>query len=221
MSARIQAVSPADMTRFAKMPFEGGGNDMKGQFQYASLKKRLQDVRKALDAERDQWIEEGAAALKRENPAALSMQNEFRSMPQKLRECGTTVDFEMVDDNPFVWRVVVFGKPMSNLDGGVFKVLLVWPLTFPEDAPRVTVETPIFHHKVSPDGVLCYQPDKPAEYRSHVEAAIEAIVGETTCSDAFSSVNPEASILLWGGPDQKKIYNRKLRRSAQDSAEYA
>lgn len=209
-----------DGKQFPTMPFEHGGNGMNGTFDYTNLKKRLEKVKKLLEEETERWIEEGADAVRKDNPTALSMQNEIASMPQHFRERDTTLDFELVDENPYHWKVIIFGKPMTNLDEGIFDMRVVFSPRFPEEQPRVTIKTPIFHHRVSPDGVLCYTPKKPENIKSHIEAAVEAIVGNTACPNAWTVVNPEASELLWGNEDQKKQYNRRLRRSAQQSSEY-
>jgi len=37
--------------------------------------------------------------------------------------------------------------------------------------------------------------------------------------DPRTLVNPEAAKLFWGSKDDKKIYNRKLRRAVQQSME--
>jgi ubiquitin-conjugating enzyme E2 Z len=209
-----------DGRRMQMTPFESASNGMSGIFNYTSLKKRLEAVRDALNAETKSWIQEGADAVKKESPLALSASNMFKNMPQKMGQCGSTLDFELVDDNPFVWRVILFGQPMTNLDEGIFKIKIVFSVRFPEEQPRVTVETPIFHHKVSPDGVLAYIPANPADHKSHIEAIVETLVGNAPCPDCFMSPNPEAEILRWGTPEQRKMYSRKLRRSAQQSSEY-
>lgn len=119
----------------------------------------------------------------------------------------------------FVWDLTLFGKPMTNLDGGVFNITLSIPPTFPEAQPRVKVETPIFHHRVASSGILCYFPRKEDEIASHLEAIVAALEDENTTYDPRAVVNPGAFALYWGGDEKRKFYNRKLRRSAQDSSE--
>ena len=209
-----------DGKKFPTMPFEFGNNQMSGNFGYTSLKLRLERVKRLLDEEAEQWITDGAESLKKEKPNALTMQNELASMPQHFREkSDTMLDFEAVDGNPYHWKIIIFGSPMTNLDEGIFDMRVVFSPRFPEEQPRVTIKTPIFHHRVSPDGVLCYSVKKPENIKSHIEAAIQAVVGDTTCPDAWTVVHPEASELLWGNDEQKKQYNRRLRRSAQQSSE--
>ena len=113
----------------------------------------------------------------------------------------------------------MYGKPMTNLDGGIFKIRMIFNLGFPREQPRVTVETPLFHRRITEDGVLCYFPQKSEEVSSHLEAIIKAIEDENPRYDPRAVVNQEASKLFWGSAEQKKIYNRRLRRSAQESAE--
>ena len=62
-------------------------------------------------------------------------------------------------------------------------------------------------------------PKKPGEINSHIEGIVEAIEQESPRYDPRTLVNLEASKLLWGDDASKKIYNRKLRRSAQESSE--
>jgi ubiquitin-conjugating enzyme E2 Z len=108
---------------------------------------------------------------------------------------------------------------MTNLDGGMFRIMLYISPKFPDVLPRVKFATPIFHHRVSPDGILCYDATRKDDMRSHIEAIIAAIEEESPAYDPRTLVNPEAAKLYWGGSDDKKLYNRRLRRSVQDSAE--
>ncbi|KAI6876825.1 hypothetical protein KC334_g18009 [Hortaea werneckii] len=91
------------------------------------------------------------------------------------------------------------------------------PPTFPTVQPRLKVETPIFHHRVSSTGVLCYFPKKEDDIGSHIEAIVRTIQEEEPRFDPRTVVNPEAFSLYWGGQEKRKVYNRKLRRSAQES----
>lgn len=209
-----------DRVQFELTAFEGPSNGMMGAFEYYNLKHRLVRIRGALDDEADRWIKEGADTMKREVPVALTFRNTFSAMVEKFKRSDTPLDLELVDGNVFVWKLVMFGRPMTNLDGGIFKIKMIFTSSFPMEQPRVKVETPIFHHAISEDGILCYFPQKPTEISSHLEAIINAIQEESPRYDPRAVVRPEASSLLWGNAEQKKLYNRKLRRSAQESSEY-
>lgn len=152
---------------------------------------------------------------------ASNLQRQFEQIVEKYKKNDSvTLDLDLVDKNPFVWQLVLFGRPMTNLDGGIFRIMLYISPRFPDVQPHVRFETPIFHHRVSTDGILCYDPANKHDMRSHIEAIIGAIEEESPAYDPRTLVNPEAAKLFWGAADEKKLYNRRLRRSVQDSAEY-
>ncbi|KAJ4382773.1 hypothetical protein N0V86_001996 [Didymella sp. IMI 355093] len=210
-----------DGDRFEKMPFEGPGNTMEGTYQYTALRERLNKIFAALNQETEGWAAEGLLAVQKETSIASNLQRQFEQIVEKYKKNDSvTLDLNLVDKNPFVWQLVLFGRPMTNLDGGMFRIMLyINPTRWPDVLPRVRFETPIFHHRVSPDGVLCYDAANKQDMRSHIEAIIGAIEEESPAYDPRTLVNPEAAKLFWGAPDEKKLYNRRLRRSVQDSAE--
>lgn len=209
-----------DGDAFSKMPFEGGGNSMDGYFHYPELKKRLQIVKKTLMHETDCWASEGLSAKRREVGIAANLQRQFEQVVELYKKRSHfNVDFELVNGNPFVWQIVYFGKPMTHLDGGLFKIKVALSPRFPDEQPRVFLQTPLYHHRVSKDGVLCYFPKRSEDMKGHLEAIIEALEEEEPPYDPRTIVHPEASKLFWGSADDKKKYNRSLRRSVQRSNE--
>lgn len=205
---------------FAMMPFETGGNTMEGKFLYPELRQRLARIREMLVKETDRWAAEGLAAKKREAGIAANLQRQYEQIVESYsRDSSVTLDLEQVDKNPFVWQLTYFGRPMTNLDGGLFKIKIHFSVRFPEEQPRVLCLTPLFHHRISKDGVLCYFPIKPEEIKSHIEAIIEALEEENPAYDPRTMVHPEAAKLLWGSEEDKKMYNRRLRRAVQRSME--
>ncbi|KAF1951869.1 UBC-like protein [Byssothecium circinans] len=209
-----------DGDRFEKMPFEGPGNAMEGTFQYSALKKRLEVIHDRLNQEAQNWAAEGRLAVQREAGIASNLQRQFEQIVENYKaNDAIALNLELVDKNPFVWRLLLFGRPMTNLDGGMFGVMIYLSPRFPDVLPRVKFETPLFHHRVSPAGDLCYDASRKDDMKSHIEAIIEAIEEESPAYDPRTLVNLEAARLFWGTPDEKKMYNRRLRRSVQDSVE--
>ncbi|EAT77488.2 hypothetical protein SNOG_15263 [Parastagonospora nodorum SN15] len=209
-----------DGDRFEKMPFEGPGNTMEGCYQYTALRERLVKIFEELNKEMTGWAQEGMAAVHKEMGIASNLQRQFEQIVENYKTDGSvTLDLNLVERNPFVWQLVLFGRPMTNLDGGMFTIMLYISPKFPDVLPRVKFATPLFHHRVSPDGILCYDAARKDDMRSHIEAIIAAVEEESPAYDPRTLVNPEAANLFWGTSDQKKVYNRKLRRSVQDSAE--
>ncbi|KAF2277521.1 UBC-like protein [Westerdykella ornata] len=209
-----------DNTPFQKMPFEGGGNSMNGTFQYQALKKRLERIYEKLEEEKQQWIKEGKEAVQKESSKAVNLQRQFEQVVEAYKNQEmVNVELDLVDSNPFLWRLVLFGRPMTNLDGSMICVQIHLSPRFPEELPRAVMDPPIFHHRVSPKGIVCYHTRRVDDMGSHVNAIIQAIEEEAPAYDPRTLVNPEASRLLWGGPENKKIYNRRVRRSAEATME--
>ncbi|KAI9663652.1 MAG: hypothetical protein M1821_007142 [Bathelium mastoideum] len=209
-----------DDTPFMRMPFEGGGNSMEGKFNYSRLKRRLEIIRDQLDKETLAWAGLGQQAVQSESRIASNLQRQYEQVVEAFKKNDSvTIDIELVEKNPFVWHLVLFGRPMTNFDGGVFNIKVYFSPKFPEEQPRVTFETPLFHQRISSSGVLCYFPPRPEDVKAHIEAIVEAVEDEAPAYDPRTLVNPEAARLLWGNADAKKDYNRKLRRSVQRSSE--
>ena len=221
----LQAVEKASAEtkvgqKFEKMPFEGGSNSMDGTFQYPELKQRLETIRGALEKETESWAAEGLAAVQRELGIAANLQRQFEQIVEFYKKTDSVaLDLELLDNNPFTWQLVLFGRPMTNLDGGLFYIKVRFSPRFPDEQPRVVFTTPLFHQRISKDGVLCYFPQRADDVKSHVDAIIAAIEEESPAYDPRTLVNPEAAKLFWGTPEDKKMYNRRLRRAVQRTSE--
>ncbi|PQE19856.1 ubiquitin-conjugating enzyme protein [Rutstroemia sp. NJR-2017a BVV2] len=209
-----------DGQSFTRMPFECTGNCMDGKFNYTELERRLKLIRKTLDAETAHWATEGKISMQKESGVAANLQRQFEQVVEAYKkDKSVTLDIELEDKNPFVWNLTYFGRPMTNLDGGLFRIKVFFSPRFPEEQPRARFETPLFHHRIGADGTPCYTAKRVDDAKSHIEAIIEALEEVSPPYDPRTLVNPEASKLFWGSVDDKKVYNRKLRRSVQRSME--
>ncbi|PYI27914.1 ubiquitin-conjugating enzyme [Aspergillus indologenus CBS 114.80] len=220
-SAYMQSIDAAMLEyprkqKFTRMPFEHGNNSMDGHFDYAELKQRLVVIKSALVGEGSNWSAEGLAAKEQEWGIAVNLQRQYEQIMESMKSQNNfTIDLNLVDENPFVWKLNYFGKPMTHLDGGVFEIDIHLSPKFPEVQPRVSMRTSFFHVRVSPDGVLCYFPQRSEEMRYHIDGIVAALEEENPPYDPRTAVNPEASRLFWGTPEDRKRYNRELRRSIE------
>lgn len=221
----IQAIDQAERDvrenqNFTRMPFEGHSNGMEGKFNYPELRRRMATILKALKSETAHWAKEGVVLVRKETSLASYLERQVQHIAEQYRKNDSvTMDIDLEKKNPFVWVLTYFGRPMTQLDGGMFVIKLSISPRFPEEQPRVFFETNMFHHRISKDGVLCYFPQRPEDIKSHVQAIVEAIEDTEPPYDPRTLVHPEASRLYWGTTEEKRQYNRQLRRAVQRSME--
>jgi len=107
LSVETEAAKCADQRSFTKMPFENAGNSMDGKFFYTDLKRRLLLIRRVLDEEVNKWAIEGLSLKHREFTVAANLQRQFEQTKEHYKRNDTvTLDLQLEDDNPFVWRIV-------------------------------------------------------------------------------------------------------------------
>ncbi|KAK4159167.1 hypothetical protein QBC43DRAFT_327701 [Cladorrhinum sp. PSN259] len=210
-----------DGQSFTRMPFEGNSNTMEGKFNYTDLEKRIRNIKTVLDQETENWANEGLESKAKETTVAVNLQRQYEQVVESFKRSDVPHNLELEDKNPFVWILTYFGKPMTNLDGGLFRLKLHFSPRFPDEQPRLKFETRLFHHRIAPDGTPCYfaPQNRQEDAKSHIEAVIEALEEENPPYDPRTLVNLEAFKLYWGGADDRKMYNRRLRRSVQQSME--
>jgi len=213
-----------DGIEFKMTDFESTANGMGGLFDYSGLRKRLEAVMDALDQELLTWEKDGRKQTADGTQLPTQLLFVFDQLKPKWNDAhtpGPRLEIALPDPkNPFVWNLTLYGEPMTDLDGGVFNISMHIPPTFPEDQPHVIFQTKIFHHRVSSRGALCYFPVKVDEIDSHLKAIVAAIADTNPQYDPRACVNAESFDLYWGGEAKRKMYNRKMRRSAQASTEY-
>ncbi|KAG0228383.1 ubiquitin-conjugating enzyme E2Z [Mortierella sp. GBAus27b] len=220
-TVRTESAIVKDGTVFYKAPFEFGGNKMDGTFNYASLASRLEVIKQAIDRETSVWISQSTQWISNSSRMSSNLRRQFEQIREYYRENNTgAVEVELVDDNPFVWTFTLFGQPMSNYDGGMFKVQMVFHDTFPDIQPRVKFMTPMYHIHITSDGVPFYTVEKPDDVRSHIEAISRLTLEDEPSTNPSTHVNLDAAKLYFGTKEQRREYNRNARRCASRSTEY-
>ncbi|KAF7558530.1 hypothetical protein G7046_g5627 [Stylonectria norvegica] len=222
-SIQVGKTEVKDGESFKRMPFESPqSNSMDGRFNYTELERRLRNIKSAIDREPQVWAQEGLAEKAKESTVAVNLQHQYEQVVEMFKRCDMPHDVFLDNGNPFTWVITYFGRPMTNLDGGLFRIKLNFSPRFPEEQPRAKFETKIFHHHIAADGTACYTPNpmRKEDAKSHIEAIINFLEEEEPAYDPRKIVNPEASKMYWGkNGDGKKKYNRRLRRSVQQSME--
>jgi ubiquitin-conjugating enzyme E2 Z len=205
---------------FTQAPFEYPGNTMTGLWDYEGLEKRLGDLELRIKAETNSWPIEGRRMDSKEMPLAASLraQHDQIKTPLTQRTDGM-VTLELVDDNPFLWRLIYHGRPMTQFDGGVLKIKIFISPNHPAEQPRVFLETPLYHLRVSPQNVLIYLPIQADEMSRHIDGIISSLEEEKPPVNPMMTVSPEASAIWWGSYEYKRQYRRKLRHSVAATLE--
>ncbi|OGM39717.1 ubiquitin conjugating enzyme [Aspergillus bombycis] len=139
----IQTIDAADSDisrkcKFQTMPFESPGNTMDGHFDYPELRRRVVLLREKIICETHNWLLEGIGVKEQELSIASNLQRQYEQIVEDLkRQKNFAVDLELADTNPFLWAFTYFGRPMSHLDGGIFRFKIYISPRFPEEQPRV------------------------------------------------------------------------------------
>lgn len=99
------------------MPFESGGNAMRGKFMYKDLETRLRRIRETIEEETQTWITEGAKAFQTSDRVASNLKSQFDQCQLYFSSSpkGITLTLEMEKDNPFVWTMVLPPRPLFPL----------------------------------------------------------------------------------------------------------
>jgi ubiquitin-conjugating enzyme E2 Z len=203
---------------FISMPFEAPGNIMTGEWNYINLKTRLSTLRIKMMEETHRWPVEGLALVKEDAGIAVKLKGQHEQILSELLHAHPQViDLSLVDGNPFLWQLTYLGRNESCLEGGIIKVKIYISPRHPEEQPRVFVEPPIYHIRVSKVGVLMYLPSQAEEIGQHVEGIISTLEDDSPPFNPLMTVNPEATGLCWGSEVERRLYRRKLRSSLEDS----
>lgn len=142
--------SGSEYSIFETMPFEFSVNAMNGKFMYHDLERRMKAVREAMDQETAGWALAGAIPDAASEGFAASLRLWSDQIAQHLiQKYEGTVMLELIDDNPFCWRITYIGRPMTNLDGALFRFRMSFSIRFPDEQPRVVFETPIYHLNIT------------------------------------------------------------------------
>lgn len=194
---------------------------MDGKFHYAQLEKRLRNIKRVLDEEPIQWAAQGALYAQQEETVAVNLKRQLAQVRENYKQHSVPHNVELENGNPFVWVFTYFGRPMTNMDGGLFRIRINLSSKFPEEQPRVKFETLLFHLRIASDGTPCYwpPPNKRENMQAHLDAIVEMLEEENPPYDPRTLVHPEAFQLFWGNDTQKKQYRQRLRRSVQASVE--
>jgi len=121
-------------------------------------------------------------------------------------------DDVLIDDNILTWQLWLVGPEGTDYEGGVFKVRLTFPPSYPNEPPEMRFDTPIWHPNVYDDGRVCisilHKPGGTAEIPDdtpasecwrpilNIEAIVVSVLSMLSDPNFDSPANLDASIQM-------------------------
>ncbi|RKP27846.1 ubiquitin-conjugating enzyme/RWD-like protein, partial [Syncephalis pseudoplumigaleata] len=201
---------------FIHMPFEGGHNIMRGQYDYARLEQRLLKIKHILLHEATAWSEASKQWIRDECGAGDNLRGQLQQIINA--NCLEGMDISLEDDNPYIWYISIFGKPLTPYDDGIFRLKWVFHKDFPQVWPRAVFLTPVYHCHVTADGIPYYRVKREEDIKEHLQQ-IAALFTDDPSPNPSTHVNSEAAALYFGTADERRQYMRSVRRCAMRSTE--
>eukprot|EP01095_Lingulamoeba_sp_RSL-Kostka_P007310 TRINITY_DN2312_c2_g1_i4.p1 TRINITY_DN2312_c2_g1~~TRINITY_DN2312_c2_g1_i4.p1 ORF type:complete len:122 (+),score=11.99 TRINITY_DN2312_c2_g1_i4:246-611(+) len=119
----------------------------------------------------------------------------------------------------YKWDATIFGPESSIWEGGIFQLKIIFPYNYPNNPPKVTFVSPIFHPNVYSNGDLCLDilqnNWKPIYTVSTVLTSIRSLLDDP---NPASPANPIAATLF---KENMKQYKKKVRICVERSLECA
>lgn len=126
-------------------------------------------------------------------------------------------DDVLIDDNILTWQMWLLGPEGTQFEGGVYKILLTFPPTYPNEPPEMRFATPLWHPNIYPDGRVCisilHKPGGTAEIPDdtpasecwrpilNIEAIIVSVLSMLSDPNFSSPANLDASVQMRNDPD--------------------
>lgn len=136
------------------------------------------------------------------------------------------------ESNPFIWDICIMGPPDGPYDGGYFNATMEFPLTYPNQPPKLVINSEFYHPNVYPDGArkgevcisILHQPGEDQygyELASErwlpihsVESILVSVISMLSAPNNDSPANVEAAKMMREDPDKyRKACARVVRLS--------
>ncbi|KAM0675163.1 ubiquitin-conjugating enzyme E2 G1 [Gurleya vavrai] len=135
----------------------------------------------------------------------------------------------LVNNDIYTWRILIIGPPQTLHENAIYKAVMKFPPTYPEDPPEFIFESEIFHPNISVNGSVCisilHKGDDISGYELTSERWLpvrspDSIIMSVICllndANCESPANVDAARLYI---ENKKEYEKKVKKLAQKSLE--
>lgn len=189
---------------------------MSGAFNCQELKASLAKIHDALVGELKEWEVLSKEWVAKEKSSAHFLHSQFLQLNNRGGIDGISLELAN-PNNPFVWHGTLFGFPLSNYEGGIFKFAMYFHDEFPEVSPRIQITTPMFHVQINEDGFAYYRISRMDSVEEHLIALQSLLKTDSIETNPHFHINQKAAKLYFSN---RKEYYRKVRRVTAESVEF-
>ncbi|AYV85290.1 MAG: putative ubiquitin-conjugating enzyme E2 [Satyrvirus sp.] len=141
------------------------------------------------------------------------LQNEINKLKTGMHEYEHMFEIDMVDDNMYHWRAILYGPEDSLYEGCKFELDVILPDNYPFFPIKVKFITPIQHINVNANGDICLDILKDQWTSSQtittVMISIRLLLSTPNTNDAFNSELAEIY------RTNKKMYTNLIKKTCK------
>ncbi|RKP08004.1 ubiquitin-conjugating enzyme/RWD-like protein [Thamnocephalis sphaerospora] len=134
-------------------------------------------------------------------------------------------------DDIYKWSIMIMGPPDTLYEGGIFRAIMQFPVTYPMEPPTLTFKSEMWHPNVYPTGEVCisilhppgedkwgYEQASERWLPVHtVETILISVISMLSSPNFESPANIEAAKQL---RDNYSGFKKKVQRIVEASQEY-
>lgn len=116
------------------------------------------------------------------------------------------------------WECGIPGKSGTIWEGGLFKLYMSFPETYPSQPPKCRFDPPLFHPNVYPSGTVCLSILNEEDGWQPTITLKEVLLGIQELLDNPNPESPAQEPAFWLYLQDRVAYDEKVRQLAQENA---
>ncbi|KAF5389931.1 hypothetical protein D9757_003660 [Collybiopsis confluens] len=119
--------------------------------------------------------------------------------------------------NLMEWEVGIPGKTGTAWEGGLFKLVMIFPEDYPSKPPKCKFTPPLFHPNVYPSGTVCLSIlDEEKSWKPAITIK-QILLGIQDLLDDPNVLDPAQSDAYTMFKNDKVAYEKKIKQQARDN----
>lgn len=152
-----------------------------------------------------------------------------KDLHRLLIQPSTHYSIGLQDDNLHTWQILIIGPAGTLHENAIYKAVLKFPKTYPDDPPEFTFQSEMFHPNINTNGIVCisilHKGDDVYGYEDRNErwlpvrspdSIIMSIILLLNDPNCESPANIDAARLY---VENRKEYNKIVKKLAQKTLE--